>query len=631
MSFLSKLVLFKKKEPKLTTEESYLKMNETVLNRLSPDSVVEGEENIVTGGNHTQTLVMVSYQTIIDQEVIQRISELNENVSIIQYIDYIESDVVESQMNTVIERNENKQISRYAKGSARRRARVENAAADVILENTSFKGKKLFYFQYLFHCVAQTQEELNSVIQRVKSELGSIGKSVYPRKRAKEAFESILPLGKNKVYDLTYRPMTAKAASYAFPFHENEIYMDSGKIKGRNMRTGNIVKVNEEELLNKHTCYIGISGSGKSTTMWTDMIRDWQFGNRIYTIDPKRDYGEKYAGMGGSWIKFSRDKNANIINMFDVGSRAASSEDGKVIYTNPLMDKISTLKAFFHVMYPKFTLLENAVMKANLNRALVQTYKKCGITNDTDFSQKKKTDFPIMDDFYSVISDWKETDKERFESLSEFHKVLEDFTSRGTYGNLFNGHTNVELDNDLICFDINEIYKDNDVNKLIYFLLLSYLRDAIINGDGRATKLYIDEAHIIADPNVVVAMEYLYELMKVVRAFDTGCGVATQSISDFLSAKTEHRNYGEAVIDQAVQMHILPMKRKEVEFVNQTLALRLDEEDMDFIELHDATKKEQAGKGFYYLGSKKVKMDVFLTDLEADIWFRNDFTKLDAA
>lgn len=52
---------------------------------------------------------------------------------------------------------------------------------------------------------------------------------------------------------------------------------------------------------------------------------------------------------------------------------------------------------------------------------------------------------------------------------------------------------------------------------------------------------------------------------------------------------------------------------------------------MDFIELHDATKKEQAGKGFYYLGSKKVKMDVFLTDLEADIWFRNDFTKLDAA
>ena len=58
-----------------------------------------------------------------------------------------------------------------------------------------------------------------------------------------------------------------------------------------------------------------------------------------------------------------------------------------------------------------------------------------------------------------------------------------------------------------------------------------------MNGDKKSTQLYIDEAHIIADPKVTVAMEYLYEMMKVVRSFNCGVTSATQQIQDFLSAK----------------------------------------------------------------------------------------------
>ncbi|MGX5430255.1 VirB4 family type IV secretion system protein [Bacillus cereus] len=623
-----------KKKKSATTEQAYKKLNTNIVNRIAPDSIEETEDNIISGGNYTQTLVVVDYTSVLSQEAIQRLTDLDENVSIVQYIDYFESSKVVKQLNVAIEQNEIKESSKYAKGVTKKRAEAENVAADMLLNNTVFKGKRMFQFQLLVHCVAPTQEELNRVVERVKSEVGSFGKAIYPRKVAKDAFDSILPFNNNKVYDLTYRAMSSQAVSYSFPFHENEIYMDGGKIKGRNMMTGNIVKVDEEKLLNKHSAYVGVSGSGKSTAMCTDMTRDFQDDVRIYTIDPKKDYGPMYKAMGGEWIKFGLEKGGAVVNIFDVPARAVTSEDDdsdKISESNPLFDKITTLGVFFKLMYPQM----NALQGQTLNQAILQVYREKNITQDIDFSKLERTDFPILQDLFNLISDWRNKEKERYnpekyEILKEFHQILSSYCKdedgeEGLYNNLFNEPTNVKLDNDLIDFDISAVYRMEEVNKLIYFLLLSHLRYEILNGDGKRTKLYIDEAHIIADPKVVVAMEYLFELMKVVRSFNCGVAVATQSISDFLSAKTDHRNYGEAVLDQAIQMLILPMKRKEVEFVNETLQLGLSEDDKSFLELFEATKKEQAGKGFYYLGSKKVKMEVFLTNLEEELWFRKNY------
>ncbi|PEM69287.1 VirB4 family type IV secretion system protein [Bacillus pseudomycoides] len=629
-----------KKKKNATTEQAYKKLNTNIVNRIAPDSIEETEDNIISGGNYTQTLVVVDYTSVLSQEAIQRLTDLDENVSIVQYIDYFESSKVVKQLNVAIEQNEIKESSKYAKGVTKKRAEAENVAADMLLNNTVFKGKRMFLFQLLIHCVAPTQEELNRVVERVKSEVGSFGKAIYPRKVAKDAFDSVLPFNNNKVYDLTYRPMSSQAVSYSFPFHENEIYMDDGKIKGRNMMTGNIVKVDEEKLLNKHSAYVGVSGSGKSTAMYTDMARDFQDDIRIYTIDPKKDYGAIYKAKGGEWIKFGLEKGGAVVNIFDVPARAVTSEDDdsdKVSESNPLFDKITTLGVFFKLMYPQM----NALQGQTLNQAILQVYRDKHITQDIDFSKLKRKDFPILQDLFDLIADWKNQrskryNPEKYEILKEFHQILSSYCKDeegegGLYNNLFNEPTNVELDNDLIDFDISAVYRMEEVNKLIYFLLLSHLRYEILNGDGKRTKLYIDEAHIIADPKVVVAMEYLFELMKVVRSFNCGVAVATQSISDFLSAKTEHRNYGEAVLDQAIQMLILPMKRKEVEFVNETLQLGLSEDDKSFLELFEATKRDQAGKGFYYLGSKKVKMEVFLTDLEEELWFRKNYSVLSDA
>ncbi|PKE73660.1 TrsE, partial [Macrococcoides caseolyticum] len=158
--------------------------------------------------------------------------------------------------------------------------------------------------------------------------------------------------------------------------------------------------------------------------------------------------------------------------------------------------------------------------------------------------------------------------------------------------------------------------------------VLNYIKKIILNGDGTPTQVYVDEAHYIANPDVPLAMKSLFIMMKVFRSMNTGVTSATQSITDFLSAEEKNRNYGEAVIDQSVQRVFLPMQEKEVEEVNQRLNLKLSEDDIEFLKVRSGEKTDEAGKGFYYVGSKKIKIEIVLTELEKAIWIDKNYELL---
>src|SRR5699024_4448753 len=269
----------------------------------------------------------------------------------------------------------------------------------------------------------------------------------------------------------------------------------------------------------------------------------------------------------------------SIVNPFDLPKYAFEEHSSGMKQKNPIYDKISTITTMFQLMYKDMTDLQMDI----LSEIMLELYKGKGITIDTDITTLEKTDFPIMEDLYNLIEEKKKRNSiqneittlkkkniiimknlynlsekkkkrnpEQYENIKDFHQTLRAYAI-GTYANIFNGHTNVDTKSDLITYDLLEVYNNKRIQKPLYFLLLSSLRDEIMNGDKRSTQLYIDEAHIIADPRVTVAMEYLYEMMKVVRSFNCGITTATQQITDFLSAKDENRNYGDAVISLSVQ------------------------------------------------------------------------------
>lgn len=602
-----KIPFLKKKE---SLEDSY--SNEHILNLISPDSIEEKENYIRSGTNYTRTLVVVEYSSILVREYIRKLSDISDNISIVQYITEYDTSEVKRHLSESIRQNNQKLNSKYVNDAMKSEAEAQIDSARMLLNQLSFKNEKMFMFQMLIHIVANSLKELDTLTQQVKVICGSFAKTLTPTTRMKDAFDSFLPIGKNKVYDLTYRPMNAEAVALFFPFHENEIFDERGIIKGRNMTTGNVVIVDDDLLLNRHEFVIGVSGSGKSTYIFVDMMKKYMLGRRIIVIDPKGEFGEVFDTLGGEQVKISL-KGGDIINPFDI-PKINNSDDTND--SNPIISKISTLLTMFRLMYPEMTDLQEDI----LSKILIELYEKFDITEETNINDLKPTDFPKIDDLYEFLNDKKEEGSEEYKHLMDFHTTLYAY-AKGMFSKVFNGHTNVDVTKPLVCYDIFDLQKREKVQRIVYFNLLSHINYDILNGDRHPTQVYIDEAHIIADPKVPLAMDYVHFMMKVLRSFNCGVTAATQSIKDFLSAKDDKRNYGEAVISQAIQRLYLPMQEVEINFLEEELGHQFSEEERSTLTVVEGRKDEQAGKGIYFVGAKKIKLEVQLTDIEKQLWF----------
>lgn len=609
----SKLAFSKKNEGDF--EETIKGFNETILTALAPNHISEKEDYVQTGSNYTRTLLVLDYEPILNQKRIQQLNELSENISFTYFIDEYPTAEVRTQLGKSIKQNRMKANSRFADENTRVEADAQIDSATSILQNLAMANDRIYLFNTLIHIVASSLEELNRLTTNVKSHFGSIGIIHSPSTRALDAFNSFLPLGKNHVSELTYKMINSEGSSYFFPFHENEMFSQEGIIKGRNAVTGNTVIVNDDELLNRHEFVIGISGSGKSTYIFQDMMKKYLLGRRIIVVDPKGEFGEIFKTLGGEWVKIKL-KGGNLINPFDLPKITKDQADKDEIETgNILLTKITHLLTMFRLMYPVMNDLQEDI----LSKILMQVYNDKGITDDTDTTKLKHSDMPIMEDIYKKIEEYKENDPEIYNRLLDFHTTLEAYTY-GMYSGLFNGYTNVNISSDLISYDIFDLNNNEKIQRIIYYNLLSHNTYEILQGDRRTTQLYIDEAHVIADPKVPLAMQYVFYMMKVLRSFNCGITPATQSIKDFMSAKDEKRNYGEAVITQSVQRFYLPMAESEVNYLEKELAHQFSEEEKSTLIMREGDKEKQAGKGIFFSGSKKIKLEVQLTEMEKALW-----------
>lgn len=604
------LDIFKSKKREELAEDTILQ-NDSLVSAISPDNFKERETFVRTGSNYTRTLLVVNYSPVIDQEKIQKLTEMSENVSITNYIKEYPVGEVKNSLNKSMRQNRMKQNGRFVNDQTIIEAEAEIESAKKMLHNLTYENDKIYLLHTLLHIVAKNENELEQLTLRVKSHFSSLGVIHNPTDRAMDAFNSFLPLNKNHVPELTYKMMNSEAVSYFFPFHENEMVDEQGDIRGRNMTTGNVVNVDDAQLMNRHEFVIGISGSGKSTYLLINMLNKLLLGRRIITIDPKGDFGRIYRDLGGTWVKFQL-RGGNRVNPFDLPAvKESELEEAEV--GNILLTKISHLLTMFRLIYPTMNDLQEDI----LSRYIQRLYENKGITETTDTTTLKSEDFPILEELYNLISE--DRDKQAFEKINDFHTTLEAYVY-GMYSDLFNGYTNVDVNSDLVCYDLKSLQNQDKVQRILFYNILSHTTNHVMENRDQDTNIYIDEAHIIADPKVPLAMKYVHYMMKVLRSFDTGIITATQSIKDYLSARDEHRNYGEAVITQSIQRLYLPMAEEDLKYLEEELGNKFSEKERNVLILKEGNADEQAGRGIFYTGSKKIQLEVQMNDLIKHIW-----------
>ena len=130
-----------------------------------------------------------------------------------------------------------------------------------------------------------------------------------------------------------------------------------------------------------------------------------------------------------------------------------------------------------------------------------QLYNKKGIFKNTSINtleSLKPEDYPTFTELYSFLSEYIKNvnSDEKKELIYQLDILLSRFLS-GTDSYLFDGYTNIDLNNDLIAFNIQELLysKNNRLINTQILNLLTYLNNNIvsnkINNDKKSQKKLI--------------------------------------------------------------------------------------------------------------------------------------------
>ena len=410
----------------------------------------------------------------------------------------IESDIIKQQRV----RNKNNDFSSeisYAK-------RIEKKEIEQIMDDVRENDQCMFYVAVTILLVAENKDELESMTESVVT----IGKrnsvtidTHYLKQR--EALNTALPIGVRQVE--TMRTMLTQSLAVLLPFNVQELNDEGGNYYGINQISKNVNVGNRKKLLNGNGFIFGVPGSGKSFFAKQEMGNVFlNTGDDVIVIDPMNEYFDIARTFGGAIVNLSAyTKN----------------------YVNPLEADLSQVneKGIRDVIADKseFMLgLCDQLLGSALNQKHHSIIDRC--VKDLYFDAWRNHKVPLMSDFYHILKSQAETEAQ------ELALCLELFV-KGSL-NIFNHHTNVDEDNRLTVYGIQDL--GSQLAPVAMLVMMEAIQSRIIeNGrKGRATWLYIDECHVLLNSDY--SATYLQQLWKKVRKQGGLCTGISQNVTDLL-------------------------------------------------------------------------------------------------
>lgn len=373
--------------------------------------------------------------------------------------------------------------------------------------------------------------------------------------RQKEGFLSVNPIGSNQFGSLYERVLPASSVANLFPFNFSGKTDPNGLYIGRDKYGTNILVDFDRRTEDKTTSNIlilGNSGQGKSYLLKLILTNIRESGKKIICLDPESEYEDMTNALGGCYIDFMSGKyKINPLEpkawneQAELAGNSHTNIDSKIDFDSceedlhipeaftkvtRLSQHIAFLKDFFRT-YKDFT----DAQLDTIEILLMKLYARFGITDSTDYSAKKPSDFPVMSDFYDLCEEEYMTyDRKRKYLYTE--EVLQEVCLGihsmcvGSESKYFNGHTNI-TDDSFLCFGVKGLLDTNKrLKDTMLFNILSYMSNKLL--DEGNTVASIDELYLFLSN--LTAIEYIRNAMKRVRKKDSAVILASQNIDDFL-------------------------------------------------------------------------------------------------
>ena len=384
--------------------------------------------------------------------------------------------------------------------------------AKKLLEDLQGRNERMFLVTVLIMSTAKTKKALNSAIFEVQS---IAQQRNCPLRRLdyqqEDGLMASVPIGINNIG--IQRALTTSSTAIFVPFTTQELFSDSPEALycGLNALSNNMIMVDRKMLKNPNGLILGTPGSGKSFSAKREMTNAFLVTNDdIYVCDPEAEYNPLIHALKGQVVKLS-PTSKDYLNPLDININYSDEE-------NPLALKSDFVLSFCELIIGGRDGLE-PIEKTVIDRSVTRIYQKY-------FENPQPQNMPILEDLYEEIKKQPEQEAGRIASALELYV-------KGSL-NVFNHHTNVDISNRIVCFDIKELGKQ--LKKLGMLVVQDQIwnRVTINRNEHKSTRYYCDEFHLLLKDEQTAA--YSVEIWKRFRKWGGIPTGITQNVKDLLSS-----------------------------------------------------------------------------------------------
>ena len=483
-----------------------------------------------------------------------------------------------------------------------------------------------------------SKQERNEKLQELKNIADVFHiKLDIPRMRQMEAWQAF-DISKNGFNDYhNYLPTLTLSAS--FPLTITHFNDETGYIIGSDIHTAlpTIFDLFHKDATrpSSNLAIIASTGGGKSFTLKKIIINEIYRGNKCFLFDAEGEYEKLVKKNKGEYIDMY-STSGGIINPLQIrflpSDKELSTEDNiyEINYDEcPLAKHLGSLETFIKCAFEEITESEVVVMLDMIEKL----YKVFGITKNTKISTLEKyenTDYPIFTDLINFLPEYRKmiTNSEQIKIVDKLEILLDRFKV-GTDAMLFNGYTSVNLQSDLIAFNLKDLLYSKNKRIITTQLvnLLTYLNNIIVKNkiindlDKKVNKniaIIVDEFHLYlknTDSEVLLTFE---QIARRIRKYSGAFIPATQSIHDFLGDDDSVRSA--TAIFNNCQYQLIGMLKED----DLTTYLKLFYQNPLTDTQREFLSQAEMGEFLLTINSKnRIRVKIIATPLEKELMGEN--------
>lgn len=604
--------MFKRKPKVLTPAEMEVIRTKDFFDCILPGTVKFLSDHYIVGDSYRSVWAVREYPPSTEEQAI--LSQLADRSGVTLRIYHR---LVESMEQRKIIQNATRKNKLMSGGNdVNETIEAEGNLQDVIelLANLRKNKEPLLHCSVFIELKAKNMDALKELQSEIAMELTRSKMSVDRLTlRQKEGFLSVLPVGANQFGAQYERVLPASSVANLYPFNFSGKTDPRGIYIGRDKFGTNILVDFDRRAEDKTTSNIlilGNSGQGKSYLLKLILTNLRESGKRIICLDPESEYEEICSALGGCYIDFLSGEYT--INPLEPKAWNDSTDDidpdapAAFKKVTRLSQHIAFLKDFFR-SYKDFSDSQIDTIEILLSKL----YARFGITDSTDYSVKKPSDFPIMEDFYKLC-------EEEFYSYDKSRKYL--YTEEtlqevclgihsmcvGAESKYFNGHTNI-TDDAFLVFGVKGLMDTNKrLKDAMLFNILSFMSNQLL-GKGN-TAASIDELYLFLTN--MTAIEYIRNAMKRVRKKESSIILASQNIEDFLIPSI--REFTKPLF--SIPTHQFLFNAGQINPKEYMDALQIEPSEFELI------KYPERGTCLYRCGNERYLLQVIAPDYKAALF-----------